>query len=843
MFRTALTNLAARKARLLTTGAAVVLGVAFMVGTLVLTATIDRSFGRLFAEANAGVDAYVRSARVTGEGMTSQRARLELDLVDTVRSVDGVADAQPTVQGQAQLLGADGETVGTGGGMTLAGNWQGDSALNPFTLSAGRAPDAPREAVIDRATAGRAGLDVGDRTGVLTQAGRSDVTIVGFADLGGTGGAGEMSYVLFDLATAQELLGSDGRTDGIRVAAEDGVDSSALVARLADLLPGEIEVLTGSELTEEEQGDVGQGLAFLNTFLMAFALISLFVGSFIIHNTFSILVAQRARESALLRAVGATRRQVLGSVLAEATVVGMLASAVGVVVGVAVAAGLKAGMGAMGIELPADGLVLTPGTVVGAIATGTVVSVVAAVAPARRAAKVAPVAALRGVLVDEEERAGRRLLVGGSITVVGAASMALGLLGGGGIAPVGLGVVLVFLGATALGPAIAVPVTRVLGAPITRFGGAPGRIASDNAMRNPRRTAATASALMVGVALVGTITVLAASAKASVEAAVRSSFTGDLVVDAGPMGMWGFSPEVTARLADVPGVQAVTALRGVSAEVDGSPEDLIAMEASTVDDLFDLGAVRGSLAALDGDRIALSEEAADELGADLGDTVTVRFAETGDHHVEVVAIYEKTDVAGDHLIGIATYDRHVATSMDTKAFVRLAPGADLSTTRAAAEEAVADHPQLRVQDRDEFAGATAAHIDAVLNLVYGLLLLAVLIAVMGIANTLALSVVERTRELGLMRAVGMTRRQVRAAVRWESVLVALLGAAMGLSIGTLFGWSLVQALGEQGLSTFVVPGAQLATITTLAALAGVGAAVVPARRAARLDVLAAVSSQ
>lgn len=843
MWRTTISNLVARRARLFTTGVAVVLGVAFMVGTLVLTPTIEDSFGRLFADANAGVDAYVRSDRVTGEGMATQRGRLDHHVVATVRAVDGVADAQPSVEGHLQLLGPDDRPVTAAAGPARGGNWQGDSGLNPFTLVRGRAPLATGEAVVDRATARRAGIGLGDRVAVLTQAGRSEVSVVGVADLGGSAGAGDRSHVLFDLGTAQDLLGSAGLVDGVRVAARPGVGASELAGRLSGALPAGLEVLTGEELTARDRGDVEDGLAFLNTFLMAFALISLFVGSFTIHNTFSILVAQRAQETALLRAVGATRRQVLGAVLAEAGAVGLVASAVGVVAGVAVAAGLKAGMGAMGVEVPAGGLVIALGTVIGSMLTGTVVSVVAATWPARRAAAVAPVAALRGATSDEGRAAGRRIVAGLVTTVLGAVTMAFGLVGGGGIAAVGSGAVLVFVGVSLLGPAIAAPVMRVLGSPLAHLGGASGRIARDNALRNPRRTSATAAALMVGVALVGTISVLGASAKASVDRAVRSSFTGDLVVDAGPMGMLGFSPDVTTRLADLPGVRSVSAVRGVSAEVDGAPAQLMAMDATAVEDLFDLGAVRGDLAALGGDRIAMSAAAAEAQGLELGDPVTVRFAATGTQRLRLAATYERTDVAGDHLVDLSTYDRHVATSMDAKAFVRLEAGADLATVRAAAEAAVDDHPQLGVQDRGEFAGATASHIDELLNLVHGLLLLAVLIAVMGIANTLALSVVERTRELGLLRAVGMTRRQVRAAVRWESVLVALLGATLGLSIGTLFGWSLVRALGDQGLTTFVVPGAQLVAITVLAALAGVAAAALPARRAARLDVIAAVAAR
>ena len=531
MFRATIKDLSARKLRLLTTSIAVLLGVAFMAGTLVLTDTIGQTFDDLFADVNSGTDAYVRGeAAFEADELGGQRARLDESLADTIGGIDGVAVAAPSIQAYAQIVDKDGEPMGDPemGAPTYGANWLADDDLNPFELAAGRAPEAADEVVIDQGSAKAAGYQVGDDASVLTQAGEQAVTIVGIATFGGTDSPGGASFALFTLDAAETYLTAPGKVDAIKVVAADGVSDEQVVERIAQVVPDQVEVLTGAEITAEDQSDIKEGLGFFNTFLLTFALIALFVGSFIIYNSFSILVAQRGRDMALLRAIGASRRQVLGSVLLEAVVVGLIASVVGLAAGVGVASGLKVMLTTMGIDIPAGGIVLTSSTVVISLIAGLGVSIASALLPARRASRVAPVAAMRDVAVDSSGSSRRRAVIGTVVTGLGGASIAQGLFAGGDAAlmAVGLGVALVFLGVAVLGPILARPLSRVLGSPLPHLKGMSGTLARENAMRNPKRTSATAAALMIGVALVGFITILASSTKASIGDSLDSSFKG-----------------------------------------------------------------------------------------------------------------------------------------------------------------------------------------------------------------------------------------------------------------------------------------------------------------------------
>jgi putative ABC transport system permease protein len=844
MFRTTLKNLAAHKLRLVTTSVAVLLGVAFMVGTLVLTDTIGATFDGLFADVNAGTDAYVRGETAFSTGFGDQRARLDADLVGTVAGVDGVEVAEGSVEAYAQLVDPDGDPIGdpTMGAPTLGVNWLSSDALNPFDIAEGRPPATDTEVVIDRGSAEAGGFAVGEPVRVLTQTGSHQFDIVGIATFGAADSPAGASVVAFTDSAAETHLVEEGKVDAIKVIAEAGTDGEQLVARIAEVVPRGVEVLTGAEITAENQTEMEEGLAFFNTFLLAFALIALFVGSFIIYNTFSILVAQRSKEMALLRALGASRRQVLGSVLIEAVAVGLVSSVLGLVAGIGVASLLQALLAGMGLDIPAGDTVVTTGTVVVALVAGLGVSVASAIFPARRAAKVPPIAAMRDVAVDTSGRSRSRLLAGAAVTGVGAAAMAGGLFAGAGIVAVGSGVVLVFLGVAVLGPVLAGPLSRLIGWPLPRLKGMTGTLARENALRNPKRTSATAAALMIGVALVGFITILASSTKASVNETVDAAFTGDFVVDSGAFDSGGLSPEFTRQLNELPEVGAATGIRVAMAEVDGAGTTLFAADPETMDDIFDVGLVEGSLQGMGATDIAVLQSVAEDEGLAIGDTVPVRFAATGEQELTVAAIYTERDLAGTYFLGLPAYDANVADHFDFQVFVTVADGVSAEAAEAAILAVADDHPQASVQDRTAYKEAQSAPVDQLLNLVYALLALAVLIALLGIANTLALSIFERTRELGLLRAVGMTRGQLRATVRWESVIIALLGTTLGLSIGVLFGWAMVEALASEGLNTFVVPGAQLAVVAVIAGLAGVAAAVLPARRAGRLDVLGAIVS-
>lgn len=847
MLRITLRSLLARRFRVVTTGLAVIAGVALLAGTLTLTDTVGQTFDDLFADVNAGTDAFVRATDVVDTRFDTVRRRIPADLVAKVRGVDGVRAAFGGVQGYAQIVGRDGDPVGNPdqGPPTLGTTWVADRALNPFRIFEGRPPAAAAEVVIDRATAKAGDLHVGDRTTLLTQKPPAQVTIVGIALFGAADGPGGASFALLDDGYAQQLLAQPGRYDGIAVAGEPGVSEEQLASRIRAVMPEGIEVVTGAQITAEDQSALDDALGFFNAFMVTFAGVALFVGAFIIYNTFSIVVAQRTRELALLRAVGASRGQVLGGVLLESAAVGAIASLLGLVAGIGVAVGLKGLLAGLGFGLPAAGLVLRPQSLITAFAVGLAITVLSSILPARRASHVAPVAALRDVAIDTSGFSRRRLIGGVIVTGLGLASLIGGLAGSGqrGLSMVGLGTSVTFLGVAVLGPIIASPVTRVLGAPIRRLRGIPGRLARENALRNPKRTATTASALMIGVALIGFITIFAASAKRSIVSIIDRTFIGDFVIDSGTQGFGGLSPALAERLNDIPEVGAASGLRLAPVERDGSGTFVVGVDPATLSQLLDFGITAGRVDDLTEGTIALEASSAEADGLHIGDTVTMRFADSGKQALRVAALYENNDLVGNAFVSLATLEANVADQFDTQIYVSIADGVSPEAARAAIERVAADFANAKVNDRTEFKQSIASQVNQILGLIYVMLGLAVVIALIGIANTLVLSVLERTHELGLLRAVGMTRDQLRESVRWESVLIACFGALLGLAIGLVFGWALVQALADEGIDQLAIPLRQLLTIAAVAGLVGVIAAVIPARRAARLDVLAAISTE
>ena len=844
MLKTTIAGLLARKLRVFTTSIAVLLGVAFMAGSLVLTDTIGKTFETMFADIYEGTDAYVRgAAALEDEPGDDARGRLDAATLEAVRAVPGVAVAEPSIQGYAQVVGKDGKAVGNPnqGAPTFGGNWSSTDELNPFHIVEGREPQAEDEVVLDKLTFDKAGLAVGETTTVLVKTGAETVRIVGVTKFGQLDSPGGASFVGFTQGTAERVITSPGTYNGISIVAAEGSSQTEVRDRIAAALTGPVEVITGDQLTEENQSEIKEGLSFFTTFIVTFAAIALFVGSFIIYNTFSILVAQRSRETALLRAVGASRRQVLGSILLEALVVGVVASSFGVVSGVGMAALLKALLAGFGLELPAGAVVLSPRTVLVSFVAGVGVSVVSAVLPARRASKVAPIEAMRSVAIEPAGSSRVRVAAGTLLTTIGTALIAVALFGDGGAALVGLGAAAAFTGVAVLGPVLARPVVRVLGSPLPQLKGMPGTLARNNAVRNPRRTSATAAALMIGVGLVGFITVFASSAKGSIDEVLDENFGADLVIDAGAGGLGGLPPELRSRLADLPEVASTAAIR-VGPAVIGGERGFITAVSPDVETMFDLGVSQGDFSALGATGIAISEGRAESEGWKLGDEVVVRFAQTGDRRFQIVALYTNRQLGGNGTLGIEAWEANVADQFDNQVFILGADGVPAPALRQAVEGVAAAYPTAKVQNLDEFKNAQSAQINQMLGLIYALLALAILIAVLGIATTLALSIFERTRELGLLRAVGMTRPQLRSSVRWESVLIALFGTGTGLLVGTVFAVALLLAIADDGLGAVHVPVAQMAVMSLLAALCGVAAAVFPARRAARLDVLGAISA-
>ncbi len=827
-------QLAANRLRLLATAFAVILGVAFLAGTLILTDTIKGTFDSVLSKADAGTDAYVRATSPLDLGYGQSGRPIDAALLDTIRAVDGVGAVSIEVSGYAQILDHAGKAVGSPQTGVLGMNWVTVPQLNPFILSSGRAPAAQGEIAIDKHSADVAKLHVGDETTVLSKGEPQTATVVGITRFGDVDTPGALSVVLFDDATAQSVLTAPGQVNAIAVTADPGVSPDALVGRLTPLVGSSNEVISGATLTKEHQDDIGKDISQFGIFLTIFALIAVFVGAFIINNTFSIIVSQRTKEMALLRAVGASGRQVRRAVLAEAAVTGFASSAVGLVAGVGVAKGLQALLSALGVDIPLGTTVISTPTVIISMTVGFVVTVISAVMPARRASRVAPIAALRDVAQDRSAVSTRRVIVGFAATVVAAAALVMGL-SAANVKLVGVGAVALFLAVSVLGPVLARPVAALFGAPITALRGTSGMIARQNAMRSPARTARTASSLMIGVALVSFLMIFASSLKATGAGEFRRDFRGTVIVDSGSFdSSSGVSPDFAATLASRDGVQVISEQRSSAVEIDGAPGFLSAYDTSTIGALFDLGHIEGDLARLGADGIAVKAQAGPGA-VQLGDTRTVTFP-SGAVTFVVRATYDHaTEFFGDRFVDLAAFEANLPVNLDARIYVK----ADDTTI---VDQAAAGYPTAKVLTTGEFITQQNGQINTILTLMYALLGLAVVIALLGIANTLALSIHERKRELGLLRAVGMSRAQVRSSVRWESAIIALFGTVLGLTVGVFLGWAMVHTLGDQGFERLVVPVGSLVTIALIAVLAGVAVSLMPARRAARIDILTAVAS-
>ncbi|MGH9228143.1 MAG: ABC transporter permease [Acidimicrobiales bacterium] len=833
--------------RLVGTAVAVFLGVAFLAGTLVLGDTLRNNFDNLFADVNAGTDVVVRNATDLGIEADEPRGLIDRSLVDEVAAVDGVAAAEPQIEGLGQILGADGDAVGGNGPPQLAGSWTTDEELNAYRLVDGRAPEADDEVVVNRGAADDGNLQIGDRTTVLTPE-PVEVTIVGISTFGDEDGLGGVTFTAFSLEGAMTHVTKDpDGVSSIAVRAEDGTSQDELVTRVGEVLPGGVEAVSGTDVSTQNADDINElFLDMLTTFLTVFAGIALLVATFSIYNTFSIIVAQRTRTAALLRAIGASRRQVLVSVVMEAFVVGVVASLAGLAGGIGVAALLKGLFDAAGFALPAGGIVVTSGAVIVSVVVGLVVTLLAGIIPAIKASRVPPLAALRDVAVERTGPSAVRVVAGAILAALGiATTTAVALSDDPSLGTVGLGAVITLVGTVVLGPVVARPVAGILGAPLARLRGLTGSLARQNAIRNPRRTAATASALMVGVGIVTLFTVFAASLKESTADTIDRSFAGDLVISSGPFG-GSLSPDLAVEVGELPEVDDAVGIGRGFASIDDDTKELTVADPADLASAVDVEVSSGSLADLGDDEIAISEATADANGWTMGDPVTVTFADGATAEPTVGAVYAVPDIVGGYVVPLETYAPHTNQPVDSTVVIDLADGTSLADGKAAVERVAADFGDPDVEDREEFAETMSAGADMFLTIIYALLALAIIIALMGIANTLSLSVHERTRELGLLRAVGQTRSQLRSMVRWESVIVATFGVVGGIGLGVFLGWALVEAAGNTPgsvISQFVLPTTRLAIVVVVGAIAGVLAGLRPARRAARLDVLGAIATE
>lgn len=850
MLRATLKSLAARKLRLGLSAFAVILGVAFVAGSYIFTDTLNRTFDELFGGLNADVvvrpevggDASVNLAY--GAGTTTT---IPAELVDTVAAVEGVERADGNVENNSVfVLDDDGRVIGGLGGPGVAVSWNDAPAAGDrqiVEIVEGE-PPGPGQVALDDETVDGAGFEIGDRIDFVTSGDtpRISAELSGVMRFNGGASLAGTSLSAFDERDAQEyFLGGEDAYSTISVAAADGVDAEDLADTVTAALPDGLEAVPGAEVDDEAVSAIESGLGFFNTFLLVFAGIALFVGTFIILNTFSILVAQRSQEMALLRALGASRRQVTRSVLLEALLVGVVGATIGIALGAGVALLLKLVFASFGLDIGGT-LTLLPRTVIICYAVGILVTMVAAYVPARRAGRVSPVAAMRADAAIGQRARRRGEVVGAVLTALGTAGVILGLTGdvGNALWLVGAGVLAVFVGVALLAPLISRPIIAVVAGWYPRVFGAVGRLARENALRNPRRTASTASALMIGLALMSTIAVVGASANASVERALDDGMDAEFVVS-NAIGQ-PFSPTIPEQAEQVDGVASVVAVRGAPAQIDGSFAFVQAFDVAAMAESTDIEITAGELDPGD-DGMLYPAQAATTAGLSVGDEVTVTLP-GGDQTATITGLYADNPVIGNsQVVSDAFLDRAGMPPAVLMAYVNTEPGADLSAIQTELDEIAGEIPTVTVQDQQAFKDQQRDAVNQLLYIVYALLGLAILIAVLGIVNTLALSVIERTREVGLLRAVGMSRRQLRRTIRLESVVIAVLGAVLGIGLGLIFGVSLQRVAADDGLEVLAVPWVAIALFVVLSVAVGVLAAVWPARRAARLDVLRAITTE
>jgi putative ABC transport system permease protein len=848
MIRVALRGLLARKMRTALTMVAVVLGVAFVAATFVFTDTINASFKDLFQRASKGVDVSVRAKEVVQQD--TDTTSVSASVLRRVQATPGVAEAAGRIDSQVAAFTTAGKQLGGNGPPVLLES-SAPSRFDPFDYKSGGAPQGPGELALNQATADRNHLAVGDRLRVVGRGPAKTYRISGLATLGDVANLGGAGFVVMTLPEAQRVDGLRGRFNEVVAAADGGTTPAQLKARLQRELPGGLAIRTGKEEADQQAKDIGDALGFLTTALLVFAGVALLVGGFLIFNTFSVTVAQRAREFALLRTLGASRAQLLRSVVAETVIIGLAASAVGVLAGLALAPALRAMMAAFGLDLPNTGTVVALRTVIAGFAVGLLATIISGFVPARRATRVEPLEAMREGAAPSVGRLRRRRLVAAvALGALGLALLLVGLFGSSGAAAaslMGAGAVLMMFGVALLAPLLVRPLAALLGRPLERIQGLPGRLARENAERQPQRTAITASALMVGLALVVFVTIFAAGIKASVTKVVDDQVRAGLVVQ----NKDGFSPIPTGverAVARVPGVEAASPLTFAASKVAGVKGNLSAtgVDPATITRTFALKWKRGTDAILRGltDRQAVLEAGwASEHGRRVGSTLRVTTPTGRRLAYQVVGTFEnKIGLTGDLLVTDASLRRDWGVRDDAVLLVATRPGADSAAIARQADAALRGFPVAEALTTAEFKDQQAKQVDQLLGLFYALLSLSVIVALLGIVNTLALSVHERTRELGMLRAVGMSRRQVRRMIRGEAVITALIGAVLGLVLGAVFATLVSRPLADEGF-TLSFPVATLIVLAILAGVAGVLAAVPPARRAARVDVLRAVTAE
>ncbi|MBM0233813.1 ABC transporter permease [Micromonospora sp. STR1_7] len=849
MFRATLKSLLARKVRLILSGLAVVLGVMFVSGAFVLTDTLGRSFDSVFADGFSEIDVNVAAKpKVELSEMEGEQtaAPLPAAVVDRVRQVPGVASATGVVNADgARVIGSNGKVVTSFGPPQLGENWTGESDL--LKLREGRAPQADDEIVINKGLATAAKVQVGQKVGVLTafESKKRDFTLVGvFGYSGDRDSIGGVNEVYFTTPVAQRLmLGAPDAFSSITVQAADGVSDEKLRDDVGRTLGADYEVKTGEQVAADASASLKEGLSFFNKILLGFAAVALLVGTFLILNTFSIIVAQRTRELALMRAIGASGRQIIGSVVLEAIAVGLIASVLGLAAGIGVGALLAFLFGKLAGGLTLAGIGVPAAAVIGSFAVGLVITVVAALLPALRASRIPPIAAMQDVATPDRPLT-KVTIAGSLVTGIGAVLLFLGLSGNAGgqtLATILGGVLFAFIGVALLTPLISRPVVSLLG--VIFSWSVPGKLGRLNSGRNPRRTAITAAALMVGIALVTGVTVILDSAKGSISALAQDTIKAELVISGqqgGPRPP-SFDPGVLDQAKALPGVRLVDGEYGDMAKLDGKSTWVAASsDIASLRQIFGAKATAGDIDRLGPTQMLASSDEATARGWSVGSTVKVQPTRGEVRTYTISGIYESSQLTNPVTLPVQAA-KDFTIPQPIQGFIQLAPGARVADVQPQVETLLADSPEVSVADRDAFIKQQTGQLDGLLTMIQILLALAIVIAVLGIINTLALSVLERTRELGLLRAIGLRRGQTMGMITVEAVVISVFGALLGVAVGTGLGAAVVEALKDEGITDLILPWGQMGVFLGLAAIIGVVAAVLPAVRAARINVLGAIA--
>ncbi|WP_330339543.1 ABC transporter permease [Streptomyces sp. NBC_00557] len=842
MFRTALRNVLAHKARLLMTVLAVMLGVAFVSGTLVFTNTISDAYQKSSAKGFDQVDVAVQPEYQDSKGNSVGRLPdLTQATLDKAAKVPGAASATGVVSGFTAVADRHGKLVG-GDWQSNGGNYWGARDAR-YPLVGGHAPHGRGEVLLDSKTAKRAGYRVGDTVRLSVNGPVLTPRLAGvFTTDDGNVSAGG-SLALFDTPTAQALFGKKGGYDEIDVKAAPGTSQTALKAALDKALPAHlVKTTTGKQLADDQAKQIADSMSSLRQALLVFAGIALFVGTFIIANTFTMLVAQRTRELALLRAVGASRRQVTRSVLVEAFAVGTVAGAAGLAAGIGIGAGLRSLLGSFGASVPDGPLVITPGTVAAALAVGILVTMLAAWLPGRRAAKIPPVAAMSSVHAKATTKSLvlrntlGALFAGAGVAVVLAATT---MDADSAQAPMGLGAVLLIIGVFVLTPLLSRPLIAAA-APVLRTFGVSGKLARQNSVRNPRHTAATASALMIGLTLITGMTVMAGSLQTAIDKMASSAIRADYVVSMANRSP--LSPDVAQKLATAKGVTASSPLRNAESRIDGKTEFLTGVDGSSIGKLTDLKVDQGAFT-VRGTQVVVDKDRAKEYGWTPGSRFTAHFEDGRARTLTVAGVYEGNDLINGIMLDDAVLTPHLKDPADMQVMVRTAGGAS-GAAKDRLAEVLGRNPAIKIQDKQDISNSIAQMFTTMLNMLYGLLGMAVIVAILGVVNTLAMSVFERAQEIGMLRAIGLDRKAVKRMVRLESLVISLFGGVLGIGLGVFFGWAAGQLLGTK-MPTYelVLPWGRMAVFLLLAGTVGVLAALWPARRAARLNMLTAIKAE